>query len=136
MEAGTYPGQSPGQPRGFARRLATETKHAFKTTEFWVYVVFLLCVLVAGTVDNSEGSQFGADNVWLYATIVTSAYLVSRGLAKSGSRDPYWDAPDPRNGDSLGERVKEAAQVLTEGPSGSTRETTADTTRMPGGSGV
>jgi hypothetical protein len=27
--------------------------------------------------------------VWLYATILTVGYMVSRGLAKSGSREPY-----------------------------------------------
>jgi len=26
---------------------------------------------------------------WLYVSIVTAGYLVSRGLAKCGSRDPY-----------------------------------------------
>jgi hypothetical protein len=27
--------------------------------------------------------------VWLYATILTVGYLISRGLAKAGSRQPY-----------------------------------------------
>jgi hypothetical protein len=27
--------------------------------------------------------------VWLYATILTVGYMVARGLAKSGSREPY-----------------------------------------------
>jgi hypothetical protein len=31
--------------------------------------------------------------VWLYATILTVGYMISRGLAKSGSREPY-DAED------------------------------------------
>ncbi len=31
----------------------------------------------------------GADRVWLYAVILTVGYMVSRGLAKSGSPDPY-----------------------------------------------
>jgi hypothetical protein len=30
----------------------------------------------------------------LYIAIVGSAYMVSRGLAKAGSRDPYWADPD------------------------------------------
>jgi hypothetical protein len=101
-------------PRTGARRLATETKNAFKTTEFWIYVTFLIALLIAGTVDNSEGTQFGADDVWLYATLATAAYLISRGLAKSGSRDPYWDRPGQGSDGSLTDRVKEAAQVLTD----------------------
>ena len=135
MEAGNY-GAGRRQPAsGFARRLTTETKSAFKTTEFWVYVAFLLAVLIAGTVDDAEGSAFGADDVWLFATIVTGAYLISRGLAKSGSRDPYWDSPDGGSDESLGDRVKAAAQVLTEGQSDQRDTGTTETTRM-GGSGV
>jgi hypothetical protein len=109
MAAGGY-GGSPGR----VRRLATETKQAFKTTEFWVYALFLTALFIAGTVDNAEGSEFGAEDVWLFGTIATAAYLLSRGLAKSGSRDPYWDQPGD-GGDSppLGERMKGAAQVLT-----------------------
>ena len=106
-----------------ARRLTTETKHAFKTTEFWVYLTILVGLLIAGIVaDADEGSAvdgFGANQVWLYAVILTVGYLISRGLAKSGSRDPYWDSgPDEGDADeaSLGDRVKAAAQVLKEGP--------------------
>jgi hypothetical protein len=76
------------------RRLSTETKAAFKTTEFFAYVAVLVGVLVAGAVvDSSDAGGYGARQVWLYATILTVGYMVSRGLAKSGSRDPY-DAAD------------------------------------------
>jgi hypothetical protein len=75
-----------------ARRLSTETKAAFKTTEFFAYVAVLVGVLIAGAVvDQGDAGGLGARQVWLYATILTVGYLVSRGLAKSGSRDPYWD---------------------------------------------
>ena len=40
---------------------------------------------------SGDGDAFRADQAWLYAAIVAAAYLVSRGLAKSGSREPYWD---------------------------------------------
>ena len=66
------------------RRLATETKQAFKTTEFWAMVGAIVAILIAGAVDDG----LGARNVWLYVTIVAAAYLVSRGLAKSGSSEP------------------------------------------------
>jgi hypothetical protein len=75
-----------------ARRLSTETKAAFKTTEFFAYVVVLAGVLIAGAiVDQGDSGGLGARQVWLYATVLTVGYLISRGLAKSGSRDPYWD---------------------------------------------
>jgi hypothetical protein len=81
-------------PRHASRRLGTETKAAFKTTEFFAYVAVLAGILVAGAlVDASDAGGYGARQVWLYATILTVGYLLSRGLAKSGSREPY-DADD------------------------------------------
>ena len=81
-------------PRNPIRRLSTETKAAFKTTEFFSYVAVLVGVLIAGAVvDSADAGGFGARQVWLYATILTVGYMVSRGLAKSGSSDPY-DADD------------------------------------------
>jgi hypothetical protein len=77
-------------PRNTTRRLSTETKAAFKTTEFFAYVVVLVGILIAGAVvDASDAGGYGARQVWLYATILTVGYMVSRGLAKSGSREPY-----------------------------------------------
>jgi hypothetical protein len=79
-----------------ARRLSTETKAAFKTTEFFAFIAVLIGVLIAAAViDESDAGGFGARQAWLYATILTVGYMVSRGLAKSGSRDPY-DADDDR----------------------------------------
>ena len=75
------------------RRLATETKQAFKTTEFWAMVALVVAVLIAGnSIESAEGGPdvFAADKVWLYITILGSAYMVSRGLAKSGSREPFF----------------------------------------------
>jgi hypothetical protein len=81
-------------PRNPIRRLSTETKAAFKTTEFFSYLAVLVGVLIAGAVvDSADAGGFGARQVWLYATILTVGYMVSRGLAKSGSSDPY-DADD------------------------------------------
>ena len=70
-------------------RRTTETKAAFKTTEFMAYVGVLAAVLVAGLVVDNGNGAFGAEKVWLFATILTVGYMVSRGLAKAGSRDPY-----------------------------------------------
>jgi len=80
--------------RNAPRRLSTETKAAFKTTEFFAFNAVLIAVLIAAAViDETDAGGFGARQAWLYATILTVGYMVSRGLAKSGSRDPY-DADD------------------------------------------
>jgi len=77
-------------PRSRTRRLSTETKAAFKTTEFFAFVAVLVGVLIAAAViDESDAGGFGARQAWLYVTVLTVGYMVSRGLAKSGSRDPY-----------------------------------------------
>ena len=80
--------------RTHTRRLSTETKAAFKTTEFFAFVAVVIATLIASAViDESDAGGFGARQAWLYVTILTVGYMVSRGLAKSGSRDPY-DADD------------------------------------------
>jgi hypothetical protein len=77
---------------GLGRRLATETKHAIKTTEFYAYLVTFALILIAGAQISEKDNvdAFRADKVWLYITILTVGYMVSRGLAKAGSREPYW----------------------------------------------
>jgi hypothetical protein len=73
------------------RRLSTETKAAFKTTELWIYVAAVAAVLIASAAvgtTTSHGDYFRADRAWLYIVILTVGYLVSRGFAKSGSRQP------------------------------------------------
>ena len=131
MEYGNQPTQ-PMTVRSRAARHLTETKQAFKTTEFWIYIVAVLAILIAGLVaeggsesvatqDGSSDDGFGADKVWLYVTLLTIGYMISRGLAKAGSHDPYTEHPDSgAQGESLGDRVRAAAQVLKEGETGST----------------
>jgi hypothetical protein len=84
-------GAATGSP-GVVRRLTTETKAAVKTTELYAYVVVLVGVLIAGLATkagNGHDDRFLSKDVWLYATILTVGYMVSRGLAKAGSRQPY-----------------------------------------------
>jgi hypothetical protein len=40
---------------------------------------------------------FDAERAWLYVTALAIGYMLSRGLAKSGSRDYYDDTDDRRN---------------------------------------
>ncbi|MCG5452290.1 hypothetical protein [Micromonospora hortensis] len=66
----------------------TETKQAFKTTEFWIYLIAVAAVLGASQVvgKNSAGVDiFRADNAWFLITLLTLGYLGSRGLSKAGS---------------------------------------------------
>lgn len=75
-----------------ARRLVTETKQAFKTTEFWAMLVLVVSILVSAAAINGGDNgtdEFIARNAWLYVSILGGAYFISRGLAKSGSAQPY-----------------------------------------------
>ena len=81
---------------GFTGWRAGETKHSLKTTEFFAYVAAVVGVLIAAAIvgDGDNGQDvFGARSAWLYVTILTVGYMVSRGLAKAGSREP-WDRAD------------------------------------------
>jgi hypothetical protein len=76
-----------------ARRLSTETRSFFKTSEFVAYVVTFVGILIAANaIENADGGRdfFTADKAWLYITILTVGYMISRGIAKAGTRDPYW----------------------------------------------
>ena len=70
-------------------RRSNETKAAFKTTEFIVYVVAVIGVLIASFVVSTTDAHkdyFCADRAWFYVVLLSIGYMVSRGLAKSGSR--------------------------------------------------
>ena len=92
---------SRGNKDGVLMRLTTETKQAFKTTEFWAMVAVIIGILIASKVvgqgdgnGNNSADAFPAVRAWLYIAIVAVGYMVSRGLAKAGSRDPYWGSED------------------------------------------
>lgn len=82
------------------RRLTTETKHSSKTTELYAYVAVVIGILIAsafiGADDNAgrganAGDYFTAFDAWRLIAYLTIGYMVARGLAKAGSRDPYWE---------------------------------------------
>jgi hypothetical protein len=56
-------------------------------------VVVVVGILVSAAAinggDTSGTDEFIARQAWLYVAIVASAYFISRGLAKSGSSEPY-----------------------------------------------
>jgi len=94
MAINTARARTSAAPRGVVARLTTETKQAFKTTEFWAMVAIVAGILIASWViddgGGANGDAFPAVRAWLYVAIVGSAYIVSRGLAKAGSSEPYW----------------------------------------------
>ena len=67
-----------------------ETKPAWKSTEMWLYLAAVIGVLIAsqavGGGAHNGSDYFTANKAWWYITLLTIGYLVSRGLAKAGSR--------------------------------------------------
>ena len=75
----------------------SETRPFFVTSEFLVFLLFLMGLGITA----SESPSIDARFFWGAATIVTSFYMVSRGLAKEGSRDPFWaDSDDLHAGEN------------------------------------
>lgn len=75
-------------------RLSTETKAAFKTTEFFAFLAAALAIIVTAIVVDGDGNApdpFNAEQALRYLTFLTIGYMVSRGLANAGSREPYTD---------------------------------------------
>lgn len=73
-----------------ARRVSTETKASFKTTELIAFIVAVVGVLIASSIADGD-TDFGPEKAWFMITLLTIGYMISRGLAKSGSRDFYDD---------------------------------------------
>jgi hypothetical protein len=69
---------------GYGRRPYSETKPFFLTSEFLATLLTIAALAIAlGTNDLVNGFRG-----WLLITIVAAAYIVSRGIAKAGARDP------------------------------------------------
>jgi hypothetical protein len=77
-----------------AGRTTDETKHAFKTTEFYAMVGVIGAILIASAVSDS----FGDRRAWTLVAAVAVGYIISRGLAKSGTK--YVGGEDLTNRDN------------------------------------
>jgi hypothetical protein len=66
---------------------STETKASTKTSEFYVYLAAAAAILIASLIVDG----FNATEGWMFFTFLSIGYMISRGLAKSGSREPYRD---------------------------------------------
>jgi len=82
--------RDPGRSREFA---PDETKLSLKTTEFWAMVALIVAILVAAAVSDTLGDV----RAWTLVAAVGIGYMISRGLAKSGSK--YRGSEDPLNRD-------------------------------------
>jgi hypothetical protein len=88
MAAQTYDaGADTGTYRPSERRTFTETKLGFKTTEFMMAIAAIVAVLVATYSDGDD--TLTQNDGWRYVAWIVVAYIVSRGLAKLGVREPY-----------------------------------------------
>jgi hypothetical protein len=77
-----------------ARRTTDETKNALKTTEFVAMVGVIGVILIATWVSDSLNDV----RAWTLVAAVAIGYMISRGLAKSGSK--YAGSEDPLNRDN------------------------------------
>jgi hypothetical protein len=68
--------------RGFVSG-TTEARPGIMTTEFWLTVLAAIGVVIAGYVSDT----FDNDLAWALGAGLIAAYSLSRGLAKSGSRE-------------------------------------------------
>jgi hypothetical protein len=92
--SGDRPGLGAGRAPRTERRLSTETKASFKTTELLAYLGAVIGVIVmsyAVKTTSGHADYFRADKAMFYIVLLTIGYMASRGLAKSGSHDNYDD---------------------------------------------
>jgi hypothetical protein len=62
---------------------STEARPGLLTTEMWMTWIAAIVFVVAAYVSDSFDNDLG----WILAAAVFFAYIISRGLAKSGSRE-------------------------------------------------
>ena len=75
----------------------SETKPFFLTSEFLVFVLFVMGLGIGTSVaDDVDPRLF-----WILTTVATSFYMLSRGIAKCGTRSRAYD---PREDVDLGRR--------------------------------
>jgi hypothetical protein len=65
----------------------SETKPFFLTSEFLIFVLFLMGLGISALTDDDIDAQ----TFWTLATVATFGYMVSRGIAKAGSRSRAYD---------------------------------------------
>lgn len=62
-----------------------ETTPFYRTSEFMVAAAGIAALLVAGLIGGEDAlNNF---HMWMFVTALASAYVLSRGIAKAGTRD-------------------------------------------------
>jgi hypothetical protein len=81
--------EAAGRGRAYDRGRRTprfaETKPSFMTTEFYAMIAAIVGVLIAGESNDSWDARW----VWQLIAAIAIGYMVSRGLAKSGTADRH-----------------------------------------------
>ena len=72
-------------------RTTDETKHSLKTTEFWAMAGLIVAILAASAYSDSLGDV----RAWTLVAAIGIGYMISRGLAKAGTK--YAAGEDPLN---------------------------------------
>lgn len=65
---------------------ADEAYRGLRTTELVLAVVAAAAVVIASYASGTATGSFPIRLGWLFYTVILSAYIVSRGIAKAGSR--------------------------------------------------
>jgi hypothetical protein len=58
-----------------------ESRWALLTTEFWAMLLLIAVLLISAAASDS----FDDNRAWTLVTVIGAAYILSRGLAKSGT---------------------------------------------------
>jgi hypothetical protein len=93
-QTGNYTNRSTGDGASIRVVGSTEARPGFLTSEMWMTwiaaIVFVIGAYVSDTFNNDLG--------WILAAAVFFAYILSRGLAKSGSREgPFYASTQSRD---------------------------------------
>ena len=73
------------------RAVGDETKLSLKTTEFWAMAGLIVAILAASAYSDSLGDV----RAWTLVAAIGIGYMISRGLAKAGTK--YAGGEDPLN---------------------------------------
>ena len=64
-----------------------ETKPFYLTSEFLVWLLAVVALLIAGAVTGDEdGDDLPASITWTLFTVISFAYIISRGISKAGAK--------------------------------------------------
>lgn len=93
-QTGNYTSRTTGDGAGIRVVGSTEARPGFLTSEMWMTWVAAIVFVVAAYLSDSFNNDLG----WILAAAVFFAYILSRGLAKAGSREgPFYVSTPSRD---------------------------------------